>query len=396
MVTLLRKIFVKNYKNVDNIQVRANHGKLAACFGIFTNLILFALKMVFGLITLSVSIIGDSINNLSDMATSIITLVGFKISSKPADKEHPFGHQRIEYIAGLIVSVVIVALACILMYTSIQKIIANQYERLEDWMYIWTFVILGVSVVLKLVQGYFYYSMSKLINSVALKASSVDSLTDAIATFLILVSTILAFSFNWLFLDGYLGILVSIFVAYSGFKMIKETSNPLIGEAADKELVNKVVSEIKSKEGVLGIHDVMCHMYGPTKVFMSLHVEVDFRKDILVSHDLIDSIEQEIKKKYDIELVIHMDPVDASNPLTTELKEKVVDNLQALSPNLSIHDFRAVHGNTHTNLIFDIVVPFDFKMSDDEILSYLKTKMNENSTNIINLVVHFDRPFINQ
>jgi cation diffusion facilitator family transporter len=394
MLTFFRKLFIKNYKDVDDINVRANHGKLSACFGIITNFLLFVLKIVFGILTFSIAIIGDSINNLSDMATSLITLIGFKISAKPADKEHPFGHQRLEYIAGLIVSVVVVALACILFYTSVQKIIANEYERLDDWKYIWTFAILGFAVALKLIQGYFYYRMSKIINSVALKALSVDSLTDSLSTLFILISTILAFACNWLFLDGYLGALMACFVAFSGIKMIKETSDPLIGKAADKNLVKKVVDEIKTKDGVLGIHDVMCHMYGPTKVFMSLHVEVDSKKDIIVSHDLIDSIEQDIKNKYSIDLVIHMDPIDNSNPLTISLREEAVNFLKELSPSLSIHDFRAVHGNTHTNLIFDIIVPFDFKMNDDTIIAYLKKKLNAKSDKRINLVVHIDKPFI--
>ena len=227
MLNLLRKLFIKDYDNINNTEVRANHGKLAAWFGVLTNSILFILKLIFGLLAFSISIISDSVNNLSDMATSVITLIGFKASSKPADKEHPFGHQRIEYIAGLIVSVVIVALGCVLFYTSLLKII-DYYTKpsnliTNDIIMIWSFCILGFAIGLKLFQGIFYYKMSKLIHSVSLKASSIDSFTDCISTICVLIASLLSFFLGWNFLDGYMGIVVSIFVMITGIKIDRKS-----------------------------------------------------------------------------------------------------------------------------------------------------------------------------
>lgn len=389
MVTLLRKIFIKNYKDASNSKVRTAHGKLAASFGIVSNAILFGLKFAFGLLANSVSIIADSVNNLSDFANSTITLVGFKMSSKPADKKHPFGHERIEYITGLIVSIVIVALAALLLYNSITKIISKEAATYT----IWSFIILGVAILFKLIQAYFNFKISKIINSVALKATAVDSLTDSIATTLLLVSSLLSYFFNWN-IDGWMGIVIALFVAFSGIKMILETSSPLIGEATAKEDIKTILDEITSFDGVLGIHDVMAHNYGPTKIFMSVHVEVDSSVDVMVSHDLIDNIESEVRKKHNVELTIHMDPVDVSNPETNRLKIKANNIVKSISEEYSIHDFRVVFGPTHINTIFDVVVPYEDKIDELVLANKIKEQMNIDEKTTIFVVIHIDHPFV--
>lgn len=389
MITILRKLFIKNYQDVNNPKVRTAHGKLAACFGIVSNAILFVLKLVFGLIANSVSIIADSINNLSDFANSTITLVGFKISGKPADKKHPFGHERIEYISGLIVSIVIIALAGLLLYNSISKIISGS-KAVYD---LWSFIILGIAIVFKLAQALFNYKISKLIKSVALKATMVDSLTDSIATTLLLVSALLSYFCNWN-IDGYVGIVIALFVAFSGVKMVLETSNPLIGESSSLEDIKKITDEILSYKGVLGIHDLVAHNYGPTKIFMTVHVEVDSKVDVMVSHDLIDNIENDIRHKYNVELTIHMDPIDATNPETIRFKNKVIESIKSINDEYTLHDFRVVHGNSHTNLIFDVVIPFDDKISEEELKDKLTKSINEGEGKKINLVMHIDHPFV--
>jgi len=394
MVTLFRKLFVKNYQNVDDPKVRVGHGKLAAAFGVVSNIILFGIKLLIGLISKSVSIIADSINNLSDFANSTITLVGFKISSKPADKKHPFGHQRIEYITGLIVSIVVVALAILLLYNSIDRII-NPVALASKQILLWSIIILAVSVFLKLLQGYFNLRISKIINSVALKATAVDSFTDSIATFLLFVSALLSYFLGWN-LDGYMGIAVALFVGYAGIKMVVETSSPLIGESTSMEEVKKVVDEILSYKEVLGVHDLVAHNYGPSCIFMTIHCEVDSRIPITQSHDVIDNIEANIRKNHNVMLTIHMDPIDVSNPEVNRLREKVGKIVKELNSELTFHDFRVVFGNTHINILFDVVLPFDLKISEAEILNIIKIKVNEGENIEINPVINFDRPFVEE
>lgn len=389
MVTLLRKIFIKNYKDTSNQKVRTAHGKLAAGLGIFTNSILFALKMVFGILSKSVSIIADSINNLSDFGSSIVTLVGFKISSKPADKKHPFGHQRFEYIAGLIVSIIIVALAALLLYNSIEKIIDGSVASYS----IATLVILGVSVLIKIVQAIVNFRISKIINSVALKATGVDSLTDSIATTILFISALLSYLFSWN-IDGYVGVVIALFVAFSGIKMVVETSSPLMGEAIKEEDIKKVVATILSYKGVLGVHDLLAHNYGPSKVYMSIHVEVDSNVDVMDSHELIDKIENDIEKQYGIDLTIHMDPIDVSNPETIRLKEKAINALKEIDSNLSLHDFRVVHGKNRCNVIFDVLVPYEDNVDFNNLTSKISELLNKDERKRICPVIHIDHPFV--
>ena len=390
MLNLLRRIFVKDYKNVGDSKVRTAHGKLASFFGVITNVLLFAVKLVFGLLASSISIIADSINNLSDTGNSFVALIGFKISSKPADKEHPFGHQRLEYLAGLIISIVIVVLAGNMLVQSIQRIISNEASTYT----LWTFIVLGIAILLKVYQSWFNYRVGKLIGSVTLKATAVDSLMDVIATSAVLASALVSHFFQWN-IDGYMGILVSIVVGYSGIKMIKETIDPLIGIPADKELVNKVIKDILSFDGVLGVHDLRVHSYGPTKIYMSVDVEVNCNNDIVCSHGIVDKIESFIKEKYDIDLVIHMDPVDPNDEETIALMAKVQNALVGISKDLSLHDFRIIREKNKKKAIFEIVVPFELKISQNEILKKLNEEISKEA---IKIELHpvFETPYLEQ
>ncbi len=390
MINFLRRIFIKDYKNVGESMVRTAHGKLASLFGVVTNVILFAVKLVFGILASSISIIADSINNLSDTGNSFVALIGFKISSKPADKEHPFGHQRLEYLAGLIISIVIVVLAGNMLVQSIQRIISNEPSTYT----LWTFIILGIAILLKVYQSWFNYRIGKLIGSVTLKATAVDSLMDVFATSAVLASALVSFYLGWN-IDGYMGILVSIVVGYSGIKMIKETIDPLIGTPADKQLVAKVLKDILSFSGVLGVHDLRVHSYGPTKIFMSIHVEVDSHVNIVHSHEVVDKIESLVKDKYDIDLVIHMDPINPSDEETIAMMRIVQTALLDISKDLTMHDFRIVNEKKKKKAIFEVVIPFELKMSHDEILNKLKEDVAKENI-AIELHPEFETPYIEQ
>ena len=396
MTNLLRKLFIKNYDKVEDPKVRQKHGFLASFVGIFTNLFLFAFKLIIGLLIFSMSIISDAINNLTDMASCVVNLVGFKLAGKPADKEHPFGHERIEYIAGLIISFIIIAIAGVLGYTSVMKIVNHEttnYDNLGTT--IATFVILGVAILTKLWQGFFYKKIGKTINSISLKASATDSINDVISTSAVLVATLVEFLLRThnVQIDGWMGIAVALFIVVMGIKTAIEASNPLIGVNPDSELVKKIINQIYSYDGVLGTHDTMCHSYGPTKIFMTTHVEVDCREDVMKSHDLIDNIESDINKEFNVLLTIHMDPIDTVSEEVIKLKEFTRTTLEAYDKSISFHDFRIVSGETHTNILFDIVVPHECKKEDKEITSHLRSEFNKFSDKYF-VIIKIDRTYI--
>lgn len=395
MVHLLRKLFIKNYNQLENEKVRVAHGKLASFFGIFTNLILFTGKLLAGFLTASISIIADGINNLADMGSSIITLVGFKLASAPADKEHPYGHQRIEYISALVVAIIIMVVGGSLLISSIEKIIEYSPVEIERKLIIISIIILSCSILLKLWQSLFNKKMGKIIHSVALEATSKDSLNDCFSTLAILIGNIvLLFTDQLPFsLDGVLGIIVSLFIIISGIKLIKDTVNPLIGMQMDQEFIQKILCVIKEEPHVLGYHDLSCHSYGPTKCFMTLHIEVDANQNLLEIHDVIDNLERRIKEQFDVDLTIHMDPVQTDNPEINELRRRVRETIEGIDSNLSMHDFRAVIGSTHTNLIFDIVRPFKFFLSDEEILRKIQDAFLDEDMKYY-FVVQFDYAFL--
>lgn len=372
MSKFLAKIFIKDYKNISDEKVRAAYGKLSGIVGVITNLILCSIKIITGFLIGSVSVLADGINNLSDAGSSVITLIGFKMSSAPADKDHPYGHQRIEYVTGLIVSFIILLIGFILMRSSINKILHPEIPEIS-W---YTIIILVVSIFAKYLQSRFYRNNGKLIDSKTLIATSVDSLNDTITTTAVLISCLI-FLVTKVDLDAYMGILVSVFILFSGLKLIKETISLLIGEAPSKEFIHEVSEDLLSYRGVLGIHDLVIHSYGPRKTFMTVHVEVDSDVNIIESHDVIDNIEQDFQKKYDVNLVIHMDPIETHCELTLELKQLTQNVLNEIDPELRFHDFRVVKGKTHTNLIFDVVMPINYKMGVSELKEVITTKIKK-------------------
>lgn len=375
MINWMTKKFIKNYDKVNDPKVREKYGNFAGIIGIISNLVLVVIKILLGILSGAVSIIADAINNLSDMATSIITIIGFKISSKPADDEHPFGHERLEYIMGLIISFIILWIGVELGRTSIDKII-NPNPLDKTFIFV-TLIGLFVAILIKIWQGTVYRKIAIKIDSVALKASSQDSFNDVISTSAVLIGLILShfvFHFN---LDGYLGVAVALFILYSGINLVKDTIDPLIGITPDKELIQKISNDILNYEGVLGIHDLLCHMYGKTRCFISLHVEVSSKEDIIKSHDLIDNIEKEIKEKYNVEITIHLDPIEIDNEELNIARKELDIIISSIDKRLKYHDLRMVKGYTHTNLIFDVVKPFSFPLSVTKLKELIISKVQE-------------------
>lgn len=373
MNKLLIKLFIKNNQDIKNPKVRRSYGTLAAVVGIVSNVFIFILKVIIGLVTASISILADAINSISDAASSIISLIGFKLSAKPGDKEHPFGHARIEYLAGFIVSIIIIVLGIQLVISSIGKIITPD-PVMKD--ITWIVVILLISIAVKIYQALFNYSIGKTISSSTIKATAVDSRNDVISTSVVLIGLIVSRFINFN-LDGYLGALVGLFVCISGFKLVLETAKPLVGQQPEPETINAFVNLILSHEEVLGIHDLQMHCYGANCVFASCHVELDASIEFLVSHDLVDNIERECFDKLKIHTVLHMDPVTLNDPKTNKIKEEVKEILQTFPFSISMHDFRIVTGPTHTNIVFDIVVPLNKVMKDDVVVKQISQKIKD-------------------
>ncbi len=367
MTEFLVRHCVKGYDKTGDPQVRMRYGKFAGIVGVCTNLLLAAVKMVTGTVAGSVSIFADGINNLSDSASSIVTLVGFKLAGKPADAEHPFGHERIEYISGLIVSFVILLVGFQLAQEAVDKILNPQPAQTS----LLTVVILIVSMLLKLWQCLFYRNIAKRIDSSSLLATATDSRNDILATGGVLVGVVL-----WLLtdinLDGILGLVVAVLVLISGIQLVRETSSPLLGQAPSKELVDSIYEHILSYDGILGVHDLTVHNYGPDRWFATVHCEVDARENVLVSHDLVDNIERTVGKGLGIQLVIHMDPIVVDDPRTNAVHRQIAEMVRAVEPQATVHDFRAVWGPTHANLIFDVAVPFTCKLSKQELLQRIQ------------------------
>lgn len=366
MTNFLVKHFVKDAAHPEDPRVRSRFGKFAGLVGILSNTLLAAAKAVAGLLLGSVAVTADAINNLSDSASGVVTLVGYKLAEKPADEEHPFGHQRIEYISGLVVSFVVLMLGLQMVQESVGKILSPEPARMS----LLTVVVLAVSVLVKLWQCAFYRNIGKRIGSATLRANAADSRNDAISTAVILLGLCMtkATGFN---LDGYMGLAVAVLILITGVQLIKETSNPLLGQAPDKALVDAIYSAVMQYNGVLGAHDLTVHNYGPNRWFASVHCEVDAREDVLVSHDLIDNIERKEGERLGIHLVIHMDPIVVDDPRTNALRQQVKDMVKAVEPQAAMHDFRVVWGPTHANLIFDVCVPFACPLTDEELRARL-------------------------
>lgn len=372
MTNLLIKLFVKDYHNIANFHVRERYGKFASIAGIASNFLLFLIKIIAGTIFNSISIIADAINNLSDSGSSVITLVGFKISGKPADAKHPYGHARMEYISALIVSFIILFLGLQMIQSSINKIIHPQMAQFS----MISIVVLAAAILIKLWQCLFYRKIGRAIDSSALTATSVDSQNDILATSAVLIASVITYltGFN---LDGYMGVVVAIFILITGFRLINDTISPLLGTAPTKELVDSIYKKILSYDSIMGLHDLTVHSYGVSECFASVHCEVCAEQDIMVSHDIIDNIERDFLKDMDIHLVVHLDPIITDDERTNKLNEVVQKLMEEISPEISMHDFRVVWSVSHSNLIFDIVIPFDFQWRDDELVELISDRIHQ-------------------
>lgn len=363
MFDSLMKRLVKGYEDhSQDPAVREKSGSAAGAVGIVTNLLLFAIKLVAGILSHSVAIMADAVNNLSDSGSSIITLVGFRLAAKPADEEHPFGHARLEYLSGVAVSFVVLFLGLQLGLNSIDKIKSPE----ETTFTALSIAILVVSILIKLWQCAFYRSVGKKIDSKAVIAAAGDSRNDVVSTAVVLLGAVIT-RLSGVNLDGWLGLGVAIFIVVSGVKLVIETGEPLLGMAPDKELVQSIYQKVLSYDGIIGLHDLTVHNYGAGRCFASVHCEVPAEEDILKSHDIIDNIERDFLQNDKIHLVIHLDPIITGDERTNALHVKVIEQVALLYPGVSIHDFRVVWGLTHSNVVFDVAVPFSVADSDETI-----------------------------
>lgn len=385
-MNFLVRRFIKNYQDTKDANVRTNVGKLSGIVGIFSNLFLFVIKFMIGTIVHSVSIQADGVNNLTDAGSNIISILSFHLANKPADKDHPFGHERTETIVSLFVGILILVLGFETAKESISKVI---HPGSIDFR-IASVIILLISIIVKFWMYAYNKKLSKTYDSSLLEATALDSISDVCGTTAVLVSTLLSpvLHFN---LDGYMGIVVSGIILYGAYGLLRDMINSLIGEAPDPELVHNIVDRIMAHPAILGVHDMMLHNYGPNKIFASAHVEVDSSKDIFETHDHIDNIEREVKENMNIDLVLHMDPVKVNDPETELYRAKVVKAIHQIDPKWGFHDFRIVSGPTHVNLVFDLVIPFEEKYSQEEIEDMLLKHIQSDKK--IYFVLTIDHPY---
>jgi len=388
MTGLLLRLFVKNYRDTENPAVRSSYGKMAGFVGIVCNLLLFGAKLIIGTLSGSVSITADAVNNLSDASSSIVTLLGFKLAEKPADAGHPYGHARIEYLSGLIVSGSILIIGFELAKTSVGKILHPQAVEFSAAIV----VVLTLSILIKLWMALFNRSLGKRIDSTTLIATAADSRNDVITTAAVLAACI-AGRLTGFKVDGYMGLLVALFILYSGVSIAKATIDPLLGEAPNEELTHMIATEIDRYDKVLGIHDLMVHDYGPGRRFASVHVEMDSREDPLVCHDIIDDIERDFLEHHNIHLVIHYDPIVTDDAELNHMRELVLQVLHGIDPHMSIHDFRMVRGPGHTNLIFDIVIPFEMNARKEELLRLINDRIQFEDKKYYAVITFDDKAF---
>ena len=387
MINLLVKTFVKGAGNVQDPQVRQRYGTLSGAVGIFLNLLLSAGKMIAGLITGSIAITADAFNNLTDAGSSVVTLVGFRMAGKQADDDHPFGHGRIEYLSGLAVSVVILLVGLELAKSSVEKIIHPEPVEFS-WL---SAGILIAAICVKLWMSYFNRSLSRRIGSAAMAATATDSLSDAVATSAVLLSAIIG-KFTGVNIDAWAGILVALFILRAGWGAAKDTLNPLLGQSPDPELVRDIERTVLAHPQVVGIHDMIIHDYGPGRSMMSLHAEVPAGSDIMEVHDEIDAIERELKAKYRIDASIHMDPIVTGDETISKARKMVSELVREVDPAMTIHDFRMTSGPRHRNLIFDVVVPYSVKSTDDEVRREIERKIRSADPNSF-AVIQIDRAY---
>ena len=371
MTDLLPRLFIRDYRNTENPKVRAAYGTLSGIVGIILNLLLFAGKFIAGTVSGSIAISADAFNNLSDAGSSIVSLVSFRIAAKPADRDHPFGHARIEYIASMIVSFLILIVGFEIVSDSVKKILSRESTLIFSVLAV---VILGVSVLTKLWLALFNYRLGKKIGSEVMRATAVDSLSDTLSTFAVFVSTLI-FRFFGVDIDAWVGLAVALLIFWAGVRILRKTQNSLLGEAPVKEVTDAIDRIVSGYPAILGIHDMMIHSYGPGHTFASFHAEVDGAADVFESHDVIDEVERRVCEELSIVCTVHMDPINTDDALTTSLREETAELVREIDPRITVHDFRIVTGVTHTNLIFDVAVPFELKMTVSEIKEAVAEKI---------------------
>ena len=369
---ILAKLFIKDYKNTSDNVVRNKYGMLTSITGITINILLFVIKLIASVLTSSISIAADAFNNLSDAGSSIITYVGFYLSGKPADEDHPFGHGRAEYICSVFVSMMILFMGFELGKSSVSKI----FNPTDTSLGTVSIIILIISICAKLWMYLFNNKIGKYINSSPIIATAKDSLSDVIATSVVIISLVTEKLFK-IRIDGFVGLIVSGFILYTGIMTIKDSLTPLLGSLPDAKLVEDIKNTIMAHSEISGTHDMIIHNYGPNRYMMSVHVEVPCDCDVLKIHDKIDIIEREIYSKFNCNAVIHMDPIETNNEYINSTSSKINEIINSIDENLSMHDFRMVTGETHTNVIFDVVVPFNFKMSSTELINLIQQKIFE-------------------
>lgn len=384
MTNILLKLFIKNCEDTQNPAVRSSIGKLAGLTGIVCNCLLTVLKLVIGLLVGSMAIIADGVNNLSDAASSLTTLLGFRMAQRPADKQHPYGHARYEYLSGLAVAALILLIGAELVKSSIAKIINPEPIDISAA----TIALLAASVAVKLWMSGFYKTLGKKINSTALYATSVDSRNDVISTCAVLLGCLVNYLFG-LNIDGYVGLAVAIFILYSSVGIAKDTISPLLGQQADDELVDKITELVLSHEKVLGVHDLLVHDYGPGRCYASAHVELSADEDPMACHDIIDDIECDVLEKMNVHFVIHYDPVVQNDAEQNEMRRTVGEIIRELNPAFSIHDFRIVRGSAQSKLVFDLGVPYSMIEKKKEIKERIDAALDERGKKYIT-IIRFD------
>lgn len=391
MISFLSALLIRDHQNVADSTVRQKYGMLCGMVGIGLNLVLFAGKLLAGTLAQSIAITADAINNLSDAGSSVVTLIGFKLAGQAPDPDHPFGHGRIEYISGLIVSFLIILMGVELLKSSVDKILHP--SPVEGNLLV--IAILIASICVKIYMYLYNRSIGKKIDSAAMKATAIDSLSDSVATLAVLAATLVG-HYTDLMIDGWCGILVAAFILYSGVNAAKETISPLLGQPPEEEFVQRIGQIVMAHEQVQGMHDLIVHNYGPGRTMISLHAEVPAHGDILALHDTIDNIENELRQELKCDAVIHMDPIVTDDPAVNELKARVLEELHRMDPCLSMHDFRVVTGPTHTNVIFDIVLPYKFRMSDEAVVEHLKSFVSDMEDHRYFAVIQVDHSYLGE
>ena len=388
MIKLLAKIFIKNPDDYQNEEVRSKYGILCGGFGIFLNAILFALKFIFGTLAASVAMVADAFNNLSDAASSVVQILGFKLSSKKPDPDHPFGHGRIEYISGLVVSFLILYMGTVLLKDSVLSIIHPEAMNIS----ILSVVVMGLSILVKLYMYLYNHLTAKKISSVAMEVVAKDSLNDVISTSVV-IAALIGSRFTSLPLDGIGGVVVGIFIIKTGLEAAKDTIAPLLGSAPSVELVSQIEEELMKHKPIVGMHDLIIHDYGPGRMMISLHAEVPGNLNIFSLHDVIDIAENDISKRFNCHVVIHMDPVDTENKRLAQLKEILAEEVPKINPELKFHDVRMVPGDTHTNLIFDVVKPYSCMLTDDKLKLVIHEAVHARCPDVY-CAITIDQPFV--